>query len=173
MIGAEGLYYELGAMVTAPDPFGSVHSPPLEDVEMSRQDAGYGYDGYNGMDRQPRDGLINRLTDLASVPGIPVSVDSTFLRLERNTGNNAELAHPRFDGNNIGARFGSYLNLIEWAPEPGIVRSHGFDAPVRDDVLATEAKAIAGADGFYFGTIDTQGLLDEAIARTRRAIYGR
>ena len=171
MIGAEQFWQGLGVLEMAPDPWGPQGIPAGEDVDFSRQDSGFGWDQGVTMDRQPVDRYAMPLSSLASPPGLPVSVDSTFLHLERNQGNNAERVTPQLRNDGLGDRFDSYLNIIQWAPTPEVTRSYGADAPVRDDVLPSEGKMLL--DPGYFGVIDTQQLLDEAIARTRRAMYGR
>ena len=51
-----------------------------------------------------------------------------------------------------------------------MIHAGGYTSVDREDVLPQIAKQLPG---YYYGVIDGQALLDEAIARTRRALYGR
>lgn len=164
---------ELCRMGRVSSPFG--RQAPADDLYFSRSDNGLGYDQALTMDRQPWDTASERSLKASAVPpGVPVSRDSVYLDLERNQGNDAEQMQPLLRGEILANRFGSYVNLIQWAPSPEVVHSGGLTGPQRSDVLPEYAKEGPGLGmAGYTGVIDGQALLDQAIAATRRALYGR
>lgn len=157
--------------ISGPSPeFGAQYRPELEDVAFSRQDMGTGLDQALTMDRSAVDVFVNPLSALASPPGLTVSRDAVYLGLERNQGNASDEVAPQFRMTGLANRFGSPLALIDWAPHTAVVPSGGYASQVRDDVVPGVAKMMPDQ---YYGVIDGQALLDEAVARTRRAMYGR
>jgi len=171
MNSGECFYRQMGVMEGPCVEFGPQALSPLEDVEYSRQDTGFGWDQALTMDRQPVDTYVQRTYAAAMPPGIAVAADSVYLNLERNQGNAADEVTPQFRFSGLGLRFDSPLALIEWAPNTEVIHAGGYTSQVREDMLPQTAKQ--GIDPGYFGVIDTQELLNEAVARTRRAMYGR
>lgn len=150
--------------------FGPQYVPWDEDINRSRQDTGSGWDQALTMDRAPMDTYGLPTIAAAVPPGVQIARDHTALYLERNTGNPSDLVSPLLLLSNLCERFDSPLALIEWAPEPGVIHGGGYTSQVREDVLPQTAKMLPD---YYYGVIDTQELLDEAVSRTRKALYGR
>ena len=150
--------------------FGPQAIPPEEDVAFSRQDTAFGWDQALTMDRAMVD-AFGRPTQAAAAPsGIPISRDAVYLNLIRNQGNDSAKESGLLLQSNLAERFNSPLALIEWAPNTEVIHAGGYTSVDREDVLPQIAKQLPG---YYYGVIDGQALLDEAIARTRRALYGR
>ena len=172
MMTGETIWADLGVMDMSPSPFGP--QAAADDVNQSRFDTAGGWDQAVTMDRAPVDHAVQPLSALASPPGLPVRVDSVYLDLERNQGNPSDVMTPTFRYTSIGDRFDSPLALIDWAQETAVIPTGGELSLVRDDVQPTIPKELyQGYTHGFFGVIDGQALLDEAIARTRRALYGR
>jgi hypothetical protein len=170
MNSGETIWRSMGVMIGPDSPFGSQALPTNEDVDYSRQDAGFGYDQGYTMDRQPTDHANPKATETIPV-GFQLNPQFMVWHIGRNQTNDAMQVAPLLRGEvKNGQRYGSYLNLIEWAPMPEVMHAGGSTGPVRHDVLPTIAKAMPGYD---FAAIDGQALIDDAIARTRKALYGR
>ncbi len=175
MMSGETIWAGLGVMTIGDASPLHASAPPdnaITDYDISEFDAGDGWNQGVTMDRQPVDRATQSLASLAPPIGIPVRPDSVYLNLERNQTHSAEQMAPQLRGEQLGDRFDSYVNLIEWCPYPAVIHSRGLESPVREQGLVEYAKQ--GVDqNYYFGVIDGQALLDEAISRTRKAMYGR
>lgn len=169
-MSGEDTWRALGVLSGPTNEFGSQWLPVDEDINRSRQDTGSGWDQAVTMDRAMVDHYVNPLNALAIPAGLPVARDAVYLNLERNQGNAADEVTPQFRMTGLGDRFGSPLALIEWAPMTAVVHGGGYTSVVREQQLPQTAKMLPD---YFYGVIDGQELLDEAIARTRRAMYGR
>lgn len=169
-MAGEQFWGQLAALAGPSGEFGPQYIPKDEDIERSRQDTGTGWDQAVTMDRAPVDGFVNPISVLASPMGWQMNQDYTALNLERNTGNPSDLMSPQLRMDRLGNRFDSPLALIDWSQETAVIHSGGYDTQVRADLLPQTAKMY---DDYYYGVIDGQAILDEAIARTRKAMYGR
>jgi hypothetical protein len=169
-MSGEDYWKGLGALDGPTVVFGPQGLPPEEDVAFSRQDTAFGWDQALTMDRAMVDGF-GRPTQAAAAPaGIAIARDSVYLNLERNQGNDSAQESGLLLLSSLAERFNSPLALIEWAPNTEVIHAGGYTSVDREDVLPQVAKALPD---YYYGVIDGQAILDEAIARTRRAMYGR
>ena len=157
-LSGEVIYSWMGCMLGSADP---LHEEPLGD-ETNPFDHGAGWDQGVRMERGP-----------PARPGAPtVSYEApTYLNPGRWEGSSSEMVAPLLFRETLEGRFGSEVSLIEWAPDPAVQRSYGLSSPVIANQLPQVAKESIGP--YDYSAYDSSAILEEAMARVRRTLYGR
>ena len=165
-LSGEMVYAWMGTLLGSLNPFGP-QRPYREviecDPDINPFDRGIGWEQGVKMDRGE-----------AAPPGTPVSAfhapDPDYLALGRVTGNPSDQVAPLLFREALDGRFGSEVRLIDWAQETAVVRSYGLGAPVIAEMLPQVAKQQPDYD---YSAKDSQAILEDALSRVRRSLYGR